>query len=619
MALTSTCHLNIHSGTQDETGGGFDPTQTANMISDGIITGANTEYPVLTSATFNSSSIAFIGPNLFLAGASGLKKGFFTLTSLDGGVMTFDARANLHTCLEGDVTTVGVSDTSTVTGVVFSLDYSVTDTYGLATNGTATGAGSSFGSATVNLHKGLIGNVVRIMAGTNATAGRHVIVNTTNGSAVFNNAVTTGATSNIYFAIGGAGNRSVFSSAVPGNTIWIKANSGFGGSVGTVSAVVSGMVGVANGTASPSFNSPVFFPKTKEYRYGTNYGDEIEGYDNIYFYSVDSPIDIEVGDTFYVPTHAIQNTTSNNSWGRITTPTSTSTAPVNIIGYTDIRGDKTDNKPILFWDTNGSNNYAVTCQGVGGTVQNIAFFGARGLRTLTNLVNTNGWWLIDCDFAKPVNSFWNGSANFKGCWFTDGVSALSGSTAVVNMVGCTISDSGPLLSLTTGSLRMQDCIAFNNTGPVATFTGAGNLIVDNSMFYGFTDTQPAFSFTSAPAYAYFRNSHFENCTDYAIKTAAAYPTIMITNCSSYNNTPEIINLNHISFIENYLRNVTLSASPFKNPAIKDFRLNATGRSLKDSGDPDYYPGMIWKNYASINPTASGTKTTGERGGLFSKF
>jgi hypothetical protein len=70
----------------------------------------------------------------------------------------------------------------------------------------------------------MVGNAVRITAGTNATTGHHVITSVAAGVATFNNAVTTGATADTTIYVGGALASPGYAGAVHigACTIWLK-------------------------------------------------------------------------------------------------------------------------------------------------------------------------------------------------------------------------------------------------------------------------------------------------------------------------------------------------------------------------------------------------------------
>lgn len=206
-------------------GGGFDPTQTAGMWTDGAGTTGTS-----STCTFTSSSKAFaaseVGAYLFIASGTNWKKGWYLITAATGGALTVSAAAGGYQPYGDSVnTSAGFASVASPTNATWTIDYSQQAAAAFTgTDGTAAGSGSTLSSATIVFEGHMVGNVVRITAGTNATAGHHVITSVAAGVATFNNAVTTGATSNTTIYVGGALLSLGYCGAIQiaGTSVWVK-------------------------------------------------------------------------------------------------------------------------------------------------------------------------------------------------------------------------------------------------------------------------------------------------------------------------------------------------------------------------------------------------------------
>lgn len=206
MALTASCQIEIRTtGSDTICSGAFDPTQTAGMFTDGAATSANTSAPVFTSASYTFVA-GDVDAYVFIGAGTNWTRGWYKIVSVNAGAATLSATAGGYQPYAGSTnTSAGCASVASPTGATWSIDYSQQNAAEFScTDGTAAGAGSTLSSATIGFGQQMVGNAVRITAGTNCTAGHHVITSVAAGVATFNNAVTTGATADCTLYLGGA-------------------------------------------------------------------------------------------------------------------------------------------------------------------------------------------------------------------------------------------------------------------------------------------------------------------------------------------------------------------------------------------------------------------------------
>lgn len=225
MALSAGCHVEVRTtGSDTICSGAFDPTQTAGMYTDGAATSANTSAPVFSSASYNFVA-GDVGAYVFIGAGTNWAKGWYPIVSVASNVATLGAAALGYQPYAGsENTAAGCATVASPTGATWSIDYSQQAAAEFTcTDGTAAGAGSTLSSATIGFGKQMVGNAVRITAGTNCTTGHHVITSVAAGVATFNNAVTTGVTSDCTLYLGGAIASPGYAGAIgiAGNIVWI--------------------------------------------------------------------------------------------------------------------------------------------------------------------------------------------------------------------------------------------------------------------------------------------------------------------------------------------------------------------------------------------------------------
>lgn len=189
LAAASIFEINSAATASNVNGGGFNP-ENANMMSD-LTTDpntANTSAPVCSSATYNFAA-GDVGHWLFIKSGTSWTPGWYQIASVADNKATLSAAVGAAV---QDIyrkmtlnTVAGCATVGTPTGGVFTIDYSqgtaailnITDAASLDTTAVLT-------SATGGFTKAMIGNVLHITAGSNATVGWYEIVNHTTGNTI---------------------------------------------------------------------------------------------------------------------------------------------------------------------------------------------------------------------------------------------------------------------------------------------------------------------------------------------------------------------------------------------------------------------------------------------------
>lgn len=598
MALSATTQFEVRYGGSDTAAGGaFDPGQTAGMLTDLASTSGTSATPIVTSASYDFVA-GDVGAYVFVGAGTNWTKGWYKITAVDVGSVgdaQLSAAAEGYRAYGGSVnTSAGCGSAASLTGGTWSIDYSQQDAAEVAyTDLACAGAGLTVSSATSPFGAQQVGNALIVTGGdANITAGLYVIASVAAGVATVLGAanISTGAVTTGTGNLGGAFKTPGAAGAyqVAGNPLWIKT---YGTTVTTGAASAVQQVADTTGMVA---NQTLYFRTADAWRV-------VSSVDSGTQVTLTATVTTTTGEVVDIP-YMFSSTSSNVAAGKYATPTATAALPGLVRGYDTVRGDKTGRRPVLQWGVNAAAAALITCNGQRfGRIQNLVMHGNVGQYTVTTTVSSNGWMIEDCKLMNTATYGWTGEARFSNCELTNFAAVLNTTSVSQYFNHCHIHDTVALITPTTGNVEVIDCVVHGLTGAFAVTSNSGQVWVRGSTFYDFSTSKPAFSFTATPTMALFENSHFENCTDYAIKTAAAYDNISIRNCSGYNNTTALYNTAHIQTY-NATGIIAPSVSPFVNAATNDFRLNNSatgGKLLQGTALPQTYPGLTWANYPSV--------------------
>ncbi len=471
MALSAGCHIEIRNGGSDTIcSGAFDPTQTAGMWTDGAATSANTASPVFTSASYNFVA-GDVGAYLFIGAGTNWTKGWYRIASVNAGAATLTATASgYQPYSDGVNTSAGCASVASPTGATWAVDYSQQAAAEFSgTDGTAAGAGSTLSSATIGFLKHMVGNAVRITAGTNATTGHHVITSVAAGVATFNNAVTTGATADTTIYLGGALASPGYSGGlnIAGNTIWLQYNA-------TPFTITSTTANVTNGR--PTFTAGTVAAQCIFQGYETVRGNIPVNRPEIKW-GVNAASNYAVtGAAYFHHRHYIINGNRAN--------------------FTNVQGLNTNGQSTVF------NVKVMSCTGVciafSGTVTVIGYEQTDCTAAAAHSANHIRW--FDCYFhdnttdAVLLNS--NGSGMFSNCVFdTNAGHGISFTTTgqFINIDGCvfynhTGTKSGISMTIAPSQMFISNCIFVSNSayGVSAGATNYRGAFLKNCAFFNNT-------------------------------------------------------------------------------------------------------------------------------------
>jgi hypothetical protein len=228
MALTAYTVLEIEAGSGSDTnGGGFDPSQTAGMATDGAATSATGAAPVFSSASYNFGS-GDVGAWIFIASGTNWIPGWYKISSVAANAATLNATLG-QAVLYGNSTTNGLSTatgcatTASPTGATWSIDYSqqasaqfaYTDLVIQTTTTQLKSTAHPFGVQQV-------GNLINVTSGTNFTAGWYVIKSIASGAAVCDRSVGTAAASSGHGNMGGSW--ATLTNITGASPVWVAGN-----------------------------------------------------------------------------------------------------------------------------------------------------------------------------------------------------------------------------------------------------------------------------------------------------------------------------------------------------------------------------------------------------------
>ncbi len=184
MAFTNTIVWEVESGGSDaNNGGGFDPGQTAGMLTDGAATSATTSAPVFTSASYNFVA-GDVGAWVYISSGTNWTPGWYKIASVAANAATLAATIGTAT-LKGHVsvsTATGCATTGSPTSATWSIDYSQgTSAQFSYTDLASAGSGLLVSSVAIPFGKQMVGNALVITAGTNFNTGRYLIASVSAG------------------------------------------------------------------------------------------------------------------------------------------------------------------------------------------------------------------------------------------------------------------------------------------------------------------------------------------------------------------------------------------------------------------------------------------------------
>lgn len=212
MAISANVIFDIRTtGSDTANGGGFDPSVTAGMFTDGAATSANTASPVFTSASYNFVA-GDVGAWLFIASGTNWAAGWYQIASVAANAATLSAAVGVGVTLIINVpayatTTIGCASVASPTGATWTIDYSQQNAAQFSyTDLASAGAGLTVSSAAFPFGRQQVGNMLVVASGTNFTAGNYIIASVAAGVATVTGAgnITTGAGASGVGGLGGA-------------------------------------------------------------------------------------------------------------------------------------------------------------------------------------------------------------------------------------------------------------------------------------------------------------------------------------------------------------------------------------------------------------------------------
>jgi hypothetical protein len=510
------------SGSDSACAGGFDPSQTAGMNTDGAATSATGSAPVFSSASYNFVA-GDVGAFVYIAAGTNWIAGWYQIASVASNAATLNATSGQFTLANNTLSTAGgCASTASPTGATWTIDYSqqasaqfsYTDLVIGATTTNLTSAGSPFG-------KQQVGNLIQVTSGSGFTTGWYCIKSVSTVTATMDRSVGTTLSTGGHGYQGGAlatlsGTlfKSTGQTSSSGNLVWMT------GTLTITAAVTFGPAANSSGSLSITLKG-----------YGTYRGD----------------------------TGRAVVTCATNSVNGI--------AMVNAYGYQIIQVNWTCTAGTpgdgMVAPSGGGNSYYVTLQDCVFTGWSIGIFNGDNT-TVYNLAMVT---LIEVEITSSA------SYGIKlgcpllamGCYIhgngSHGVILQGGSTpgAIATFINCVSSGNtghGWYCAASTNGqsgLSLKDCVAYDNTmnGVQADLGSFNGLTTINTIYYDNGGYGIQFSSDSgAPSGNTFlvqRNNAFGANGSGARSSGLAAG----------------------------IADVTLSANPFNNPSTGDFSLNST--------------------------------------------
>jgi hypothetical protein len=206
MALTSGTIIEVEFGGNDTNGGGFDVSQTSTP--DLSATAGNAASPVVTSSSYNFQA-SDVGAWVYIQAGTNWTKGWYKIASVASNAATLNAAigsavlANSIAQPTAMSTVAGCATVASPTAGRWSIDYSQQTTAISLTTPTTSAANAII--LTASATKAMIGNLLRIAAGTNFIVGTYVVTTAVAGTSLtVDRACTVAAGSAATVNLGGA-------------------------------------------------------------------------------------------------------------------------------------------------------------------------------------------------------------------------------------------------------------------------------------------------------------------------------------------------------------------------------------------------------------------------------
>lgn len=189
MALTAYVQWRVgkDTGVAEVNGGGFDPSLTTNMLTDGAATSATGTAPVFTSASY-SFVAGDVGAIIYIASGTNWTPGWYPIASVNAGAATLTAsvdslRGGALLANNTPLTASGCATTASPTGATWSIDYSALAAPFLAITDLDSTASTTVHSTAGGFHAAMVGNILRLASGTGTpTAGYYAITGFTDAN-----------------------------------------------------------------------------------------------------------------------------------------------------------------------------------------------------------------------------------------------------------------------------------------------------------------------------------------------------------------------------------------------------------------------------------------------------
>jgi hypothetical protein len=233
MALSARCTCEVRTTGSDSNAGGFSPQAfAANFLTDLTASDANTDSPVVSSATYTFVT-GDVNDWLFVSSGTNWRQGFYQITAVNAGAATLNAAvgAALHTVVNSARyrinTTAGCATVASPTGGVCALDASQRDAAkytgtNLAVDATTATDVTPDGVTPSKIH---VGNLINITGGAGFTAGVYEITNIVSGKWRLDRAPAATSTSGGTWNYGGAVATPGFGGTIAQSSgfLWIRA------------------------------------------------------------------------------------------------------------------------------------------------------------------------------------------------------------------------------------------------------------------------------------------------------------------------------------------------------------------------------------------------------------
>jgi hypothetical protein len=564
MALSANVIFDVRTtGSDTLNGGGFDPSRTAGMFTDGAATVATSDSPVFTSASYNFVA-GDVGHWVYIGSGTNWLIGWYEIASVAANAATLKAAigesrpalANMP-CYNAN-TTAGCASVASPTGATWSIDYSQSDTARFSyTDLASAGAGLTVSSATTPFGRQMVGNMLVIASGTNFTAGNYIIASVA--------AVTFIAT------VQGAGN----------------ITSGVG---------ASGVGGLGGAMATPGKSMQRRVTGNKHFfKSGT--------------YTCTSSTPNIAGGPIQVA--ALQGGVSDANiatfigWDTSRTVLNAAAARAVIhagaVGTITLLETATSSTYTMFGNitVNGNTNANTT----GASFQSSSMKAWNIHATNTTLIG------IDVTGGLGMTA-WRLTATACGGTAAIRVGNVNNGTSLSFCESYANTTHGFVIARTTYLYR---CISSGNTGMGFNHSGGGGYVATNCVSYG--NTTGGYSTAGADNNITWFNCIAEANGGNGWVTTAVKDQSMTINCAGYNNTGGDYNSAQMVNVTGFI--AQSAGSFFTNAASGDFTLNGTagrGALLADTGFPQLLPRGTTANYPSIG-AAQLAGASGSSGGV----